>query len=1006
MEESRSVPGVYPPPLQARSSISSTSSNHSTTGSGLRKANSKFKPATGPPIPAVDASHAALRKTTTSAPAFTSFATPGFGKKPVPHVDAPLSAPPPRREIIDLSSEPSLSDISGWVPSKRLSGESEFVQGSSVKRLKLATSSTADHTFRASSSKVKSKARHVSPEQGADSSDDVSKESSRTSFQSKLSPFPHVDGLSSISSLGGPCATPTIQRTENTSLLQSPQRQSPKDFLDLDRKSLESLRSLLSRSREYRQLIADIMTKHVLGVEEHDLIVLSLILDLIGDRMRAIEKQIALVQADEQWPQPCLTKQKEKARIPTPVSTPPSETPIICRDIGTREPSPAPALPCTADSMDATSTAVATIPTATTATIISLESPRIEEEEITLDAQDSADLTTPDSDDKLWDAVDTGTPEMLMDPRGISRKPILPDASSSASLPVVRIDHTASPYYAEVISLLKGTFKLSHFRKNQLECITATLDGRDVFYLAPTGGGKSLCFQLPALCRTGKTQGTTFVISPLLSLIEDQVLTLRKKGIRAFRLINTADADEAHDAMPRLRKGESMPLVYTTPEKLLGNLQDIATNGRSNLQEIVTQLYEQKQLARFVVDEAHVILGWRSFRESVRRYVIHLRGLSGACKPQYSCLGLLRQRWPDVPILALTGSANKATIEDIKESLALKDPICLTQSFNRSNLYYEVRKKPSQKKELLQEIAGFVQSRHKDDTGIIYCLSRDDCEDTAKRLREEFNLSARHFHAGMDREEKRVNQEDWSNGKCKIIVATIAFGMGIDKSNVRFVIHATMSKDMDGYYQETGRAGRDGEPSDCVLFYAYSDAMKIQHMLKNSHEPTKAPPDEIQRQLERLSAVVAYCANESDCRRVTILRHFDETFDEEECHKSCDNCCKPGVVISEDYTDMAQQAVRLLRDMKKCTRDRGITMTLFKDVLRGKKGKTVTAFQGLPHYGAAASLDHRMMERMITQLLHSDIFSTRRMTSGNGYGNNYLEVSYVYKHTGSSSQSI
>jgi len=219
--------------------------------------------------------------------------------------------------------------------------------------------------------------------------------------------------------------------------------------------------------------------------------------------------------------------------------------------------------------------------------------------------------------------------------------------------------------------------------------------------------------------------------------------------------------------------------------------------------------------------------------------------------------------------MALTGSANKSAIEDIKESLALRDPVCLKQSFNRSNLYYKVKKKPSQKKELLKEIAGFIQSHHRDDTGIIYCLSREDCEDVARRLREEFDLSARHFHAGMDRDMKRINQEDWSNGKCKIIVATvsypniasgfifitiqIAFGMGIDKPDgswhstvgfvltgtklsgflVRFVIHATMSKDMDGYvinlfrrvivlsgsryYQETGRAGRDGKPSDCIL---------------------------------------------------------------------------------------------------------------------------------------------------------------------------------------------
>ncbi|KAI6126224.1 P-loop containing nucleoside triphosphate hydrolase protein [Pisolithus croceorrhizus] len=540
-----------------------------------------------------------------------------------------------------------------------------------------------------------------------------------------------------------------------------------------------------------------------------------------------------------------------------------------------------------------------------------------------------------------------------------------PEASTSSTFSSARVDHTASPYYVEAISLLKSTFKLSHFRKNQLECITATLDGKDVFYLAPTGGGKSLCYQLPALCKSGKTQGTTFVISPLLSLIEDQVLALREKGINAFRLTNASDTDAAHDALPRLRKGENVPLVYTTPEKLLNS---------NIVQDIVVHLYERKLLARFVVDEAHVIGGWRSWRES------------------YASLGILRERWPDIPIMALTGSANELAIEDIKESLALRNPVHLKQSFNRANLYYEVRLKPTQKKVLLQEIAGFIQSRHKGDTGIIYCQSRDECEDMARRLREEFNLSARHFHAGMDRDEKRVNQHDWSKGICKIIVATIAFGMGIDKPDVRFVIHATLSKDMDGYYQETGRAGRDGGPSDCVLFYAYRDVAKLQGMLTNPHDQNRPPPDEVERQLERLSAVVAYCSNESDCRRVLLLRHFDEEFDEEECHKSCDNCCKPGESVRENCTEMAQQAVHLLSNMIDSGRDRGITLNMFKDVWRGRKSKNIAPYSGLAGYGTAANIDQTMTERIVTQLLCNQVFTTRRTTSGNGFGVNYLEL--------------
>ncbi|KIM58722.1 hypothetical protein SCLCIDRAFT_1061956 [Scleroderma citrinum Foug A] len=738
------------------------------------------------------------------------------------------------------------------------------------------------------------------------------------------------------------------------------------DFRDLTTKPLASLRLLLSRNHNYKGMFTPKLRSHVEHEEEHDLAVLSQIIDYIDDRIYAIGRQITLVEGIEHALVSFTTNQTRRSALPPafpqthidneplpPSPPPPLSTENSISSTATIAPSP--------------STEVSNGPsTSTGTTFITQNSPLITLDDILIDAEASADnLTVHDSDDRLWKTLEADAPDILMDPpvdmtvRGMG--------STSTPSVLGRVDHTASSYYPEVISILKGIFKLAHFRKNQLECITATLDGRDVFYLAPTGGGKSLCYQLPALCKTGKTQGTTFVISPLLSLIEDQVSTLRKKGINAFRLINTADADEAYDAMPRLRKGESLPLVYTTPEKLLSS---------NNVQDIVVQLHKEKQLARFVVDEAHVIGGWRVWRES------------------YASLGILRKQWPDIPIMALTGSANKSAIEDIKESLALRDPVCLKQSFNRSNLYYKVKKKPSQKKELLKEMAGFIQSHHKDDTGIIYCLSREDCEDVARRLREEFDLSARHFHAGMDRDTKRINQEDWSNGRCKIIVATIAFGMGIDKPDVRFVIHATMSKDMDGYYQETGRAGRDGKPSDCILFYAYSDAMKIQNMLKNPHDQNnKPPPDELERQLERLSAVVAYASNESDCRRVTLLRHFDETFDEAECHKHCDNCCKPGTVVHENHTETSQQAIQLLRDMSNVSRERGIPLTLFKDVWRGKKGATVSAFTGLPGYAAATRLDHRMIDRIVTQLLYSNIFATRRTTSGNGFGNNYLEVS-------------
>lgn len=943
--------GVHQPLLAGQSPIAS---NHSSGTTSLRKANSKFKPAISHLGQSPELAATSFRINVTSASGVATSLQQPLAKTVSPASPSTKSVPAPRRsDVIDLSSEPSLLDLTEQNPRKRVSNSTDFVQGSSSKRLKSVTSVEQDDAFQSS-------AGHVSPEQPGLLGSNL--QSSRPSDMIRI-PLTNSSavGTPSVSPPAASCTTPQIQKVMKNTVQHSPQRQS---HLDLQHKSLQSLRSMLARVTQYRQVIVDLIQKHIQGFEEgHDIVILSLLLDQTDDRMRCIKQHIAVAETDElkQSPQlspfpsdhlsSALELPKTKPRDP---SLPPpssmqnpvtSDTPITTSDC---------------------SVVPSTMTTMTSATVLSSEALGTVQGDLPGVSASADVFMATDSDDEMWDALDADTPMISTEPLCRSaRDGSQAEACTSSTLCSTRVDHTASPYYFEAISLLKGTFKLSHFRKNQLECITATLDGKDVFYLAPTGGGKSLCYQLPALCKSGKTQGTTFVISPLLSLIEDQVLALREKGINAFRLTNAADTDAAHDALPRLRKGDNVPLVYTTPEKFINS---------NIVQDIVVHLYERKLLARFVVDEAHVIGGWRSWRES------------------YASLGILRERWPDIPIMALTGSANELAIEDIKESLALRNPVHLKQSFNRANLYYEVRMKPAQKKVLLQEIAGFIQSRHKGDTGIIYCQSRDECEDMARRLREEFNLSARHFHAGMDRDEKRVNQHDWSKGICKIIVATIAFGMGIDKPDVRFVIHATMSKDMDGYYQETGRAGRDGGPSDCLLFYAYRDVAKLQSMLTNPHDSNRPPPDEVERQLERLSAVVAYCSNESDCRRVLILRHFDEEFDEEECHKSCDNCCKLGKTVKENCTEMAQQAVQLLSNLIDSGRDRGITLNMFKDIWRGRKSKNIAPYSGLSGYGAAANIDHTMTERIVTQLLCRQVFSTRRTTSGSGFGVNYLEL--------------
>lgn len=280
-------------------------------------------------------------------------------------------------------------------------------------------------------------------------------------------------------------------------------------------------------------------------------------------------------------------------------------------------------------------------------------------------------LIVPDSDD-LWEGLDE--PSTLQLDTLTSATPMFEsvDAPCTPSAPAGRLDNTSTPYYAEAVSVLKSVFRLTSFRQNQLEAINATLDGKDVFVLMPTGGGKSLCYQLPAICKTGRTQGVTFVISPLVALIADQVASLREKHVDVDCMSSLRTADDSRDVMRRLRSERKPAICYITPEKL---------RESNAMQDILAQLYEDKQIARFVIDEAHVIQSWgRDFRDA------------------YAELHMLRERYRDVPIMALTATANKTAIQDIRTRLGLRDPLCLMQSFNRPNLFYAVQPKPSTKK--------------------------------------------------------------------------------------------------------------------------------------------------------------------------------------------------------------------------------------------------------------------------------------------------------------------
>jgi len=391
---------------------------------------------------------------------------------------------------------------------------------------------------------------------------------------------------------------------------------------------------------------------------------------------------------------------------------------------------------------------------------------------------------------------------------------------------------------------LKQTFGYDSFRPLQEEIIADALSGKDVFALLPTGGGKSLCFQLPALLR----EGLTVVVSPLIALMKDQVDALTATGIPATFLNSTLDGPEAKARFRGLYNGEYR-LLYAAPERLL--LPGFVDNLRS---------WNVTQLA---IDEAHCISEWgHDFR------------------PEYRQLADLRESLPGVPVMALTATATERVQQDIIERLHLRKPRCYTASFNRPNLTYRVvpRAQP------YDQALAFLRGRP-GESGIIYCASRKATESVAERLLAD-RIPARPYHAGLTPEERARHQELFLRDEIRVICATIAFGMGINKPNVRFVIHYDLPKNIEGYYQETGRAGRDGLPSECVLLFSAADVVKQTGFIEE-----KTDPEEQRHARAQLQQMVHYCEC-STCRRVELLAYFGEKWPEDGCG-ACDNCLTP-----------------------------------------------------------------------------------------------------------------
>ncbi|EEU34847.1 uncharacterized protein NECHADRAFT_88354 [Fusarium vanettenii 77-13-4] len=550
----------------------------------------------------------------------------------------------------------------------------------------------------------------------------------------------------------------------------------------------------------------------------------------------------------------------------------------------------------------------------------------------------------------------SGNAGAVAKPRASSKELLPPVAPES--IPGKLMKHPWSP---EVQRMLKDRFRMKRFRHNQLEAINATLGGKDAFVLMPTGGGKSLCYQLPAVVKTGKTQGVTIVVSPLLSLMQDQVDHMKSLGIQAVAFNGECSAEYKRQVMTAFKERspeDYIELLYVTPEMVSKNIT--FNNG-------MRTLHDKGKLARIVIDEAHCVSQWgHDFR------------------PDYKTLGQVRQRYPGVPVMALTATATQNVIVDIRHNLGMDNCQTFSQSFNRPNLYYEVRGKTTNAK-CMDEIASLIKSKYANQSGIVYTVSRKNAEKVAESLSDQ-GITARHYHAGVDPQEKAEVQIAWQQGQIKIIVATIAFGMGIDKPDVRFVIHHGLPKSLEGYYQETGRAGRDGDPSDCILFYGKQDIRILKKLIAEGD----GNKEQKERQMSMLNRVTAFCDNKSDCRRAEILRYFGEDFSAAQCGKTCDNC-KAGLIFEQqDFSKYAIAAIRVVQAQRR------ITAVQCADILIGRKYPPYEARRSDDWYGMAKSLKKHELVRVLDKLLAEKAFHENNQVGNHGMAIQYLKLGSTY----------
>jgi ATP-dependent DNA helicase RecQ len=486
----------------------------------------------------------------------------------------------------------------------------------------------------------------------------------------------------------------------------------------------------------------------------------------------------------------------------------------------------------------------------------------------------------------------------------------------------------------ELANSLHRVFGFTAFRPGQEAVVRDALAGRDLIALMPTGGGKSLCFQLPALLQPG----VSIVVSPLIALMQDQVRQLEDNGIAASFINSSLRREEVQRRIAEMLRG-TFKLVYLAPERLLmtdflaGPLEQLAANPGINA---------------FVIDEAHCVSEWgHDFR------------------PEYRQLSTLRRRHPRVPMLAFTATATSRVRSDVIAQLGLRDPAVHLSSFNRPNLFYDVRQKDAGTYAELLRIARGGGS------GIVYCLSRKRVEETCEQLTSD-GVAARPYHAGLDADERRSNQEAFIRDDVQVMVATIAFGMGINKPDVRWVVHYDLPRTLEGYYQESGRAGRDGDPARCTLFYGPADIRTADFLIQQKVDPNSGEPLEQEQRIARqqLRQVLSY-AESTECRRAIQLRYFDEVYSPP-CG-ACDNCCEPREL--DDWTVEAKQLLSCVARLAQRRERFGAAHVI--DILRGSRAERVLSrnHDELSVHGIGKNHSLKEWRAVIRALLHQGLLT-------------------------------